>query len=75
MTWARPGCDKCSCFLPASLAAGLELPPDILTERTPDGGLLMSATEDRLDPTMPEHWRRAQIIAETVVRPRPGFKA
>lgn len=53
--------------LPASLASGLELPPAILTERTPDGGLLMSATKERLDPTVLEHWRRARMIAETMI--------
>jgi hypothetical protein len=38
---------------------------EILTEPTPDGGLLMSATTDRLDPMNPEHVRRARILAET----------
>jgi len=41
-------------YLPASRATGLTLPP-------------MSATEDRLDPSIPEHWRRAGMIAETMV--------
>jgi hypothetical protein len=54
-------------YLSAPLASGLELPPEILTERTSDGGLLMSATEERLDPAVPEHWRRARMIAETMV--------
>jgi hypothetical protein len=27
----------------------------------------MSATEDLLDPTVPEHWRRARMIAEIMV--------
>jgi Immunity protein 52 len=53
-------------YLSAPLAAGLAPPPEILTERTSDGGLLMSATEERLDPTAPEHWRHARIIAETM---------
>jgi hypothetical protein len=61
-------------YLSAPLAAGLELPPEILTERTPDGGLLMSATEERLDPTIPEHWRRARIIAETMIARDPDAK-
>ncbi len=43
------------------------VPPEIVTERTPDGGLLMSAVEERLDPTNPEHLRRARILAETMV--------
>jgi hypothetical protein len=36
-------------------------------ERTPDGGLLMIATEDRLDPANPEHLRAARVIAETMI--------
>jgi hypothetical protein len=47
-------------------------PPEIVTERTADGGLLMIATEDRLDPTDPEHLRRARIIAETMIA-RTGY--
>ena len=54
-------------YLSAPLAAGLELTPEILTERTPDGGLLMTATTERLDPTNPEHVRRARILAETMI--------
>jgi hypothetical protein len=40
-------------YFSAPLAAGTELPPEIQTERTPDGGLLMIATEERLDPINP----------------------
>ena len=54
-------------YLSAEHAAGVALTRDILTERTPDGGLLMSATTDRLDPMNPEHVRRARIIAEAMV--------
>jgi len=53
--------------LAAGLAAGVTLPREILTEGTPDGGLLMTVTEDRLDPTDPEHVRRARILAETLI--------
>jgi hypothetical protein len=38
-----------------------------LAERTPDGGLLMSAATERLDPTNPEHVRRARILADTMI--------
>jgi hypothetical protein len=55
-------------YLSAPLAGELELPPEISTERTPDGGLLMSATKERLDPTDPEHLRRARILAETMMQ-------
>lgn len=54
-------------YLSPKLAAGLKLTPEILAEHTPDGGLLMTATEERLDPTNPEHLRRARILAETMV--------
>lgn len=48
-------------------ADGLTLAREILTERTPDGGLLMSATTERLDPMNPEHLRRARIVAEALI--------
>jgi hypothetical protein len=55
-------------YLPASPTKRFVLPPpEIVTELTPEGGLLMIATEDRLDPTNPEHLRRARIIAETMI--------
>jgi hypothetical protein len=54
-------------YLSAEHAAGVALTRDIATERTPDGGLLMSATTDRLDPDNPEHVRRARIIAEAMI--------
>jgi hypothetical protein len=44
------------------------LPAEIHGERTPDDGLLMTATEERLDPTNPEHLRRARILVETMIR-------
>jgi hypothetical protein len=54
-------------YLSAEHAAGVALTSDILTERTPDGGFLMSTTTDRLDPDNPEHVRRARIIAEVMI--------
>jgi hypothetical protein len=54
-------------YVSSPLAAGLKLAPEILTERTADGGLLMIATEERLDPTHPEHLRCARILAETMM--------
>jgi hypothetical protein len=61
-------------YLSAERAAGLKLIPEILTERAPEGGLLMSATTDRLDPTNPEHVRRARILAETLIA-RTGYSS
>lgn len=54
-------------YLAPEHAASVTLARDVFTERTPDGGLLMSATSDRLDPMNPEHVRRARIIAEAMI--------
>jgi hypothetical protein len=59
-------------YLSAPLAAGVKLPPEILTEPTPDGGLLMIAAEERLDPDNPEHLRRARTLAETMIARTAG---
>ena len=59
-------------YLSARLSDGVTLAPEILTERTPDGGLLMTATEERFDPANPEHLRRARILAETLIA-RTGY--
>jgi hypothetical protein len=53
-------------YLSQSLATGFPLPPEIATKRTPDGGLLLSATKEAFDPTSPEHLRRALILAEAM---------
>jgi len=54
-------------YLSAERAAGVPPTREILTERTPGGGLLMSATTDRLDPMNAEHVRRARFLAETLI--------
>ena len=54
-------------YLSAALSAGVKLSAEIETERTPDGGLLLIATEDRLNPDNPKHLRRARIVAETMI--------
>lgn len=53
--------------LSAELAVGITLTHELLTERMPDGGLLMSATTERLDPTNPKHVRRARVLAEATI--------
>jgi hypothetical protein len=55
-------------YLGPSLLQGFAPAPDIKAEQTPDGGLLMSATEERLDPTNPEHLRRARILAQILIK-------
>jgi hypothetical protein len=54
-------------YLSAPLALGLQLPRGIGSERTPDGGLLMTVTQERLDPINPEYLRLARIVVETMV--------
>jgi hypothetical protein len=61
-------------YLSAPLASGFQLPAKIRGERTPDGGLLLTATEERLDPTDPEHLRRARFLAETMIA-RTGYNS
>jgi hypothetical protein len=59
-------------YLSAPLAAEVTLPREITTERVPDGGLLMIATTDRLNPEDTDHLRRARIIVETMLT-RTGY--
>lgn len=54
-------------YLSAALAPGVTVTAEVEAERTPDGGLLMSATTERLDPTNFEHVRRARTLAETMI--------
>jgi hypothetical protein len=54
-------------YLSAEDASDVTPPRDILTERTPDGGILMSATTDRLDPMNFDHARRARMIADLMI--------
>jgi hypothetical protein len=60
-------------YLSPAVTRGFVVEPDLRTESTPDGGLLMSATEERFDLANPEHLRRACILAETMIA-RTGLK-
>jgi hypothetical protein len=65
-------------YLCAPLTKGLVPPVGVPCEWTKDGGLLMIAAEERLDPTNPDHMRRSRAIAETMIAragdpPRPGY--
>jgi hypothetical protein len=60
-------------YLGPSLLDGLVSSQNIKTESTPDGGLLMIATEDRFDPTNPAHLQGARTIAETMIA-RTGYQ-
>ena len=59
-------------YLSVPLAADVALPPEIIIEHTEDGGLLMVATTDRLDPENPDHLRRARLIVEIMLA-RTGY--
>ena len=59
--------------VPISHAVGLKVTSEILTEHLPDGGLLMSVTTERFDPTDAKHLRRARIVAEIMIE-RTGYR-
>jgi hypothetical protein len=60
-------------YLSAPLAAGFTPPADLFPERTPGGGLILSAVKDHIDPTNPDHVRRSQrlqaIMTKQAARP------
>jgi hypothetical protein len=54
-------------YLSPARAVGFPLPAEMRTERAPDGGLLLTVTDEPFDPTTPEHLRLARILAETMI--------
>jgi hypothetical protein len=54
-------------YLSPSLAAGFAPPADLVCERTPGGGLILSAVQERLDPANPEHMRRSSLLQEIMI--------
>jgi hypothetical protein len=54
-------------YLSPAVTRGFVVEPELRTDSAPDGGLLMSATDQRFDPSNPEHLRRACILAETMI--------
>jgi hypothetical protein len=60
-------------YLSPARGVGFAPPAQLRTERAPDGGLLLTVTEEPLDPANPEHLRRALILAETMIA-RTGQK-
>ena len=59
-------------YLPGPLADDLQAPADIRVERLDDGGLIMIATTDRLDPTNADHMRRAKLLADVLTERLPA---
>jgi hypothetical protein len=62
-------------YLNAERAAGVEVPSEVSTERTPDGGLLMIATEETLDPDNAAHMRPSRLMAQIMIdhAGEPGY--
>ena len=50
-------------YLNADRAAAVDVPSNVATERTPDGGLLTIAADRRFDPINAAHMRSARSIA------------
>jgi hypothetical protein len=51
-------------YLSAALAPGFEPPPDLISERMPDGGVLMLSARGRPDPANAEEMRRSALLTE-----------
>jgi hypothetical protein len=62
-------------YLSAPLAAGLTPPPELHPERTPSGGLILSAVQERCDPLNPEHLRRSKMLQAVMAKyaAKPGW--
>jgi hypothetical protein len=60
-------------YLSAPLAKGLTPSPEIVWERTPGGGMILSAVRETIDQSNPEHMRRAAIL-EAIMNERVGVK-
>jgi hypothetical protein len=54
-------------YLCAERAGRIKLPDEILTERTPDGGLSMIAAETRFDPADRRHMACSRVLAEIMI--------
>ena len=60
-------------YLSPPLAQGLTPPREIVWERTPGGGMILSAVQERLDAANPEHVRRASLL-EAIMNERVGVR-
>ena len=49
-------------YISPALSVGLTPSPDLVSERTPGGGWLLSAVEAVLDPANPDHRRRSALL-------------
>jgi hypothetical protein len=55
-------------YLCAERSAGIVPPSGMMTERTPDGGLLMIAAKTRFDPTNRDHVKRSRALLEIMMQ-------
>ena len=55
-------------YLSAPLASGFTPPADLFPERTPGGGLILSAVRDHIDPTNPDHVRRSRQLQSVMTQ-------
>lgn len=53
-------------YLSAKLASHIEVPHDVMAEKTEDGGILMSATQETFDAKNPKHMEAAKRIQQVV---------
>ena len=60
-------------YLSPALALGLEPPPEIVSERTPGGGMILSAAPGLIDPQNPDHMRRSRAL-QAIMTERVGTK-
>jgi len=54
-------------YLSAERSAGLVIPSALVSERTPDGGMLISATTDQFDPENAEQLERSLLLSEIML--------
>ena len=60
-------------YLSAPLADGLAVPPEIASERTPGGGLVLTALGEPVDRTKPDDMRRSRLL-ERIMLERVGVQ-
>jgi hypothetical protein len=55
------------CYLSAPLTAGLKVPPELVSEPGPNGGVILSAVTERFDPADADHLRRSKALSGVMV--------
>jgi hypothetical protein len=60
-------------YLSPALALGLDIPPELVSEETQSGGVILSAVEGLIDPQNPDHMRRSRAL-QAVMTERVGVR-